>query len=44
MQNNNQQVNKLRSQLQTREEINYRKINSQGLMQPTYAGLEQYNT
>ena len=34
----------IRSQLQTREDLNYRKINSQGLMQPTYAGLEQYNT
>ena len=30
--------------MQTRGDINYRKISSQGLMQPSYASLEQYNT
>lgn len=40
----NQNINKLRTQQQTRGDINYRKISSQGLMQPSYEGLEQYNT
>ena len=37
-------MNQLRTQVQTRGDINYRKISSQGLMQPSYASLEQYNT
>ena len=39
-----QNMNAMRTQVQSRGDINYRKISSQGLMQPSYGSLEQYNT
>lgn len=35
-----QNMNAMRTQVQSRGDINYRKISSQGLMQPSYASLE----